>query len=71
MAAGTAGGGWRIIKTLGHKMVHLQPVNGFAAESTSAAIIGMRVALRHPRFNDAQHLGRRSWASARPNDLAR
>jgi PiT family inorganic phosphate transporter len=41
MAAGTAAGGWRIIKTLGHKMVHLQPVNGFAAESTSAAIIGI------------------------------
>ena len=33
MAAGTAAGCWRIIKTLGHKMVHLQPVNGFAAET--------------------------------------
>jgi PiT family inorganic phosphate transporter len=41
MAAGTAAGGWRIIKTLGHKMVHLQPVNGFAAETSSAAIIGL------------------------------
>src|SRR6185436_3290360 len=41
MAAGTASGGWRIIKTLGHKMVRLQPVNGFAAETTSAAIIGI------------------------------
>lgn len=41
MAAGTAAGGWRIIKTLGHKMVHLHPVNGFAAETSSAAIIGL------------------------------
>jgi PiT family inorganic phosphate transporter len=41
MAAGTAAGGWRIIKTLGHKMVRLQPVHGFAAESSSAAIIGL------------------------------
>lgn len=41
MAAGTAAGGWRIIKTLGHKMVRLQPVNGFAAETTSATIIGL------------------------------
>lgn len=41
MAAGTAAGGWRIIKTLGHKMVKLHPVNGFAAETTSAAIIGL------------------------------
>ena len=39
MAAGTAGGGWRIIKTMGHKMVKLQPVHGFAAETTAAAII--------------------------------
>ncbi|MFO0790978.1 MAG: inorganic phosphate transporter [Pirellulales bacterium] len=41
MAAGTAGGGWRIIKTLGHRMVHLQPVNGFAAETSSALVIGV------------------------------
>jgi PiT family inorganic phosphate transporter len=39
MAAGTAGGGWRIIRTLGHRMVKLQPVHGFAAETTAAAII--------------------------------
>ena len=41
MAAGTAAGGWRIIKTLGHKLVRLQPVNGFAAETSSAVIIGL------------------------------
>jgi PiT family inorganic phosphate transporter len=41
MAVGTTTGGWRIIKTLGHKMVRLQPVNGFAAETSSAAIIGL------------------------------
>jgi len=39
MAAGTAAGGWRIIKTLGHKMVKLHPINGFAAESASASVI--------------------------------
>lgn len=39
MALGTASGGWRIIKTLGHKMVKLHPINGFAAESSSAAVI--------------------------------
>lgn len=39
MAAGTATGGWRIIRTLGHKMVRLQPVHGFAAEATAASII--------------------------------
>ncbi|HEX7111925.1 MAG TPA: inorganic phosphate transporter [Mizugakiibacter sp.] len=39
MAGGTAGGGWRIIKTLGHKMVKLHPINGFAAEGSSATVI--------------------------------
>src|SRR5690606_19229899 len=39
MAAGTAAGGWRMIKTLGHKMVKLHPIDGFAAESASATIL--------------------------------
>jgi PiT family inorganic phosphate transporter len=39
MAAGTAAGGWRIIRTMGHKMVKMQPVHGFAAETTAAIII--------------------------------
>jgi PiT family inorganic phosphate transporter len=53
MCAGTAVGGWRIIKTLGHKMVKLHPVHGFAAESTGAtvlvvaAIFGMPVSTTH------------------------
>lgn len=41
MAAGTWAGGWKIIKTLGHKMVRLQPVHGFAAETTAATVIGV------------------------------
>jgi len=53
MAAGTAAGGWRIIKTLGHKMVKLQPIDGFAAETASATILvtaahfGMPVSTTH------------------------
>ena len=39
MAAGTAAGGWRIIRTMGHKIVRLQPIHGFAAETTAATII--------------------------------
>ncbi|PYL09234.1 MAG: inorganic phosphate transporter [Verrucomicrobia bacterium] len=39
MSIGTAAGGWRIIRTLGHRMVKLQPVHGFAAETTAALII--------------------------------
>ena len=53
MASGTAAGGWRIIKTLGHKLVKLQPVHGFAAETTAATVIltaghfGMPVSTTH------------------------
>lgn len=39
MAAGTMAGGWRIIKTLGHNMVRLQPIHGFAAETSAATVI--------------------------------
>lgn len=48
MACGTAVGGWRIIKTLGHKMVKLHPINGFAAEASSAAVIGTATLLGIP-----------------------
>ena len=41
MALGTASGGWRIIKTLGHKMVKLHPIHGFAAETSSATVLTM------------------------------
>ena len=39
MAVGTLVGGWRIIRTLGYKMVKLQPINGLAAEASSATVI--------------------------------
>ena len=39
MALGTAFGGWRIMKTLGMRLVHLQPIHGFAAETSAATII--------------------------------
>jgi PiT family inorganic phosphate transporter len=53
MAAGTAAGGWRIIKTLGQRIVKLQPVHGFAAETTAATVLaftghlGMPVSTTH------------------------
>ncbi|TSK04549.1 MAG: inorganic phosphate transporter [Geobacter sp.] len=39
MGLGTAAGGWRIIKTVGHDFVKLQPVHGFCVETASAAVI--------------------------------
>ena len=39
MAAGTMNGGWKIIKTMGHKIIKLKPIHGFAAETSAAALI--------------------------------
>ena len=39
MAAGTMNGGWKIIKTMGHKIIKLKPVHGFAAETSAAGLI--------------------------------
>ena len=39
MGLGTLCGGWRIVKTMGQKICHLQPVHGFAAETAGAACL--------------------------------
>jgi len=46
-------GGWRIMHTMGHRVVKLEPVHGFAAETTAASVItvaahfGMPVSTTH------------------------
>jgi PiT family inorganic phosphate transporter len=53
MCAGTAAGGWKIIQTMGHKMVKIQTIHGFAAETTAATVLmtaqsfGMPVSTTH------------------------
>lgn len=39
MGLGTLSGGWRIVRTLGTKMIKLQPIHGFAAETTASLIL--------------------------------
>ena len=39
ISLGTAVGGWRIMATMGHRVVELEPVHGFAAETTAATVI--------------------------------
>src|SRR5579885_3513879 len=39
MALGTMIGGWRIIRTMGLKVVQLRPIHGFAAETAAATVI--------------------------------
>lgn len=39
MAMGTAIGGWKIVRTMGHRIFKLEPVHGFAAETSAALVI--------------------------------
>jgi len=39
MGLGTMAGGWRIIRTMGSRMIKLKPIHGFAAETSAAAVI--------------------------------
>ena len=53
ISLGTAAGGWRIMATMGHRVVELEPIHGFAAETTAATVIytaatfGMPVSTTH------------------------
>ena len=39
MGLGTMSGGWKIIRTMGQKIVKLRPIHGFAAETASAVVL--------------------------------
>ncbi|MBM0127842.1 inorganic phosphate transporter [Pimelobacter simplex] len=39
ISAGTWAGGWRIMRTLGRRIIHLDPPQGFAAESVAASVL--------------------------------
>jgi PiT family inorganic phosphate transporter len=39
LSAGTAAGGWRIMRTLGRRIIDLDPPRGFAAEATASAVL--------------------------------
>jgi inorganic phosphate transporter, PiT family len=39
LAAGTYSGGWRIIRTLGRKIIDLRPPEGFAAETVASGVL--------------------------------
>jgi PiT family inorganic phosphate transporter len=53
MGLGTTVGGWRIIRTMGMMMVKLEPVQGFAAETSAAMVLlftahfGLPVSMTH------------------------
>jgi len=77
MALGTSIGGWKIIKTVGSKIMKIRPVNGAAADLSSAAIIFTFTSLHLPvstthvisssimGVGSAQHIKDVNWGTAR------
>jgi PiT family inorganic phosphate transporter len=41
MGLGTMMGGWRIVKTMGQRIIHLRPVDGFCAETAAAGVLAL------------------------------
>jgi PiT family inorganic phosphate transporter len=70
IALGTLAGGWRIVKTMGHRITRLRPVHGFAAETAGAATIlgasfaGIPVSTTHVICSSIMGVGATKRASA-------
>lgn len=70
MGLGTSFGGWRIIRTMGMRMVKLRPVDGFTAESAASAVIiaashlGLPVSTTHVIAGSVMGVGARQRLSA-------
>lgn len=48
MALGTAHGGWKVIRTLGTKLAHIRPVEGFAAETGGGVVLELAASMGVP-----------------------
>ncbi|MDQ2683938.1 MAG: inorganic phosphate transporter [Chloroflexota bacterium] len=70
MGLGTAMGGWRIVRTMGLKVVELRPIDGFAAETAAATVIefasrlGIPVSTTHVISSSIMGVGATRRASA-------
>jgi inorganic phosphate transporter, PiT family len=73
LTAGTAMGGWTIIRTIGRRIFHLQPIDGFASQTASTAVIlvssyaGAPVSTTHVVASSVigVGVGRRRWRHVR------
>ncbi len=70
MGLGTSFGGWRIIKTMGMRVVKMRPIDGFAAQTAAASIIfsasrvGLPVSTTHVIAGSVMGVGARQRLSA-------
>jgi PiT family inorganic phosphate transporter len=54
LSLGTYAGGWRIMRTLGRRIIDLDPPRGFAAESTAASILYITAFVYHAPISTTQ-----------------
>ena len=70
MGLGTSFGGWRIIQTMGMRIVKLKPIDGFSAEAaaasviTTASLLGLPVSTTHVIAGSVMGVGTRHRISA-------
>ena len=55
LAFGTYAGGWRIIRTLGRRIIHLGPPQGFAAETVASSVLFTAAEFGLPDLHHAHH----------------
>ena len=67
IAAGTYVGGWRIIRTMGSRIIKMDPAQGFAAQGAGAAVILSASHVGLPAVHHAGDVAARSWAPAPPS----
>jgi PiT family inorganic phosphate transporter len=48
IGAGTYAGGWRIMRTLGQRVIRMEPASGFAAQTTAGVTIYLATKLGYP-----------------------
>ncbi len=70
ISLGTYSGGWRIMRTLGRRIIHIDPPRGFAAESVAASVLYTTASSSGRRSRRPRRSPARSWASARTKRLS-
>ena len=54
ISLGTYSGGWRIMRTMGRRIIHLDPPRAFSAESTAASILYITAYVYHAPISTTQ-----------------
>ena len=71
ISLGTYSGGWRIMRTMGRRIIHLDPPRAFSAESTAASILYITAYVYHAPISTTQVITSVARRTHRTPGLAR